>query len=351
MLLNNRKSAWKSLMITLVAVLMVSLIAGCGQKNEGSAAKGDQSKVVATYKGGTITENEFNKEISMMTLLYPQYAQVVTMDEFREYLLKQEIAYKILADKATDAAKKDGEKKAKEQLDQMKKAAGDQYKTELDKLKLTDQDVLAYMTRLLTVVADYNAKVTDDQVKAEFEKNKQNFTTASVRHVLIALETQDGKTKRTKEEALKRAKEVEAKLKAPNADWNKIAKEYSDDGGSKDNGGLYKDAAVGQWVEEFKKAAVELPLNKISDPVESQFGYHVMKVESRVEMTFDKLTADQKESLRGQVSGASMNQFMEKELPGLITKIDLPKVEKKEEPKQETGKKTDEKTEPTSDKK
>jgi foldase protein PrsA len=344
MLLSSRKNSWKVLMLTMVAVLLVSLIAGCGKKNESGAAA-DNSTVVATYKDGKITENEFNKELSMMTFLYPQYEQIVTMDQFKEYLLKQQIAYKVLAEKATDKAKEDGKKKAQEQLDQMKKSAGDQYKAELDKYKLTDADVLSYMTRLLTVVSDFNAKVTDDQIKTEFDKSKNDFTIASVRHILVGLTTADNKT-RTKEEALKRAKEVQAKLKAPNADWTALAKEYSDDTGSKENGGLYKDTAAGTWVEAFKKAALELPLNTISDPVETEYGYHVMKVESRTEKTFDQITSDQKESLRGQVSGENMNKFMEVELPKLDVKINLPKTETKPETgtdkKPETG--TDSKT-------
>lgn len=336
MLLSSQKRPWKMVAVTLVAVLVVSLIAGCGKKNEasGNAAGGsDKGKVVATYKGGEITEKEFNTELKMMTLLYPQYEQIVTMDQFREYLLKQEIAYKILEGKATDAAKKEGKKKAEDQLKQMKEMGGDQFKQALDKQKLAEADVLGYMTRLLTVVEDFNAKVTDDQVKKQYETDKNDFTVASVRHILIGLKTADGKD-RTKADALKIAKEVQAKLKK-GEDFAKLAKEYSEDPGSKNDGGLYKDVEVTKWVAEFKKAAVELPLNTISDPVESEYGYHVMRVESRTTKTFEQLTADQKQILRGKVAGEGMNTFMEKELPGLITKIDLPKTEqpKTEEPK------------------
>lgn len=326
MLLSNAKKSWKILMITMVAVLVISMLSACGKKTDSNAA--DNSKVVATYKGGQITENQFNKEVSMMTFLYPQYAQIVTMDQFKEYLVKQEVAYTVLADAATDNAKTDGKKKAKEQLDSLKKQAGDQFKTELDKVKLTEQDVLDYMTRLLTVVSDYNAKVTDEQVKAEFEKTKGDYTVATVRHVLIGLTTSDNKT-RTKEEALKIANEVEAKLKAPNADWKAIAKQYSDDGGSKENGGEYKDVTVNSWVESFKNAALTQPLNTVGAPVESDYGYHVIEVLSRTEKTLDQLSDEQKETLRGKVASEGMDKYMSDELPKLDLKIDLPKTEQK----------------------
>ena len=92
---------------------------------------------------------------------------------------------------------------------------------------------------------------------------------------------------------MKIAKEVKTKLDA-GEDFAKVAKEYSEDPGSADNGGLYENTPVSNWVEAFKEAAKTLPINKISDPVETEYGYHVMKVESRTEADYSKLTDEQK---------------------------------------------------------
>lgn len=73
----------------------------------------------------------------------------------------------------------------------------------------------------------------------------------------------------------------------------------------------------------LKKAAIELPIGKISDPVETSYGYHVMKVESRSSKTFD----DVKAGLRSEAAQAKIYEFLEKELPGLIQTNNMPKPE------------------------
>ena len=65
----------------------------------------DNSAVVATYDGGTITANEFDLEQRVMKFLYPEYAQMMDMDDFKEYLVKQEVAYEYLSGKASEEAK------------------------------------------------------------------------------------------------------------------------------------------------------------------------------------------------------------------------------------------------------
>ncbi|MBG9734329.1 peptidylprolyl isomerase [Paenibacillus alvei] len=343
MLQNNKTRSKKWLLLALSAVLAISVLAGCGNKEDKSAGKAtDNSKVVATYEGGQITQNEFDKEISNMLFFYPEYEQIISMDQFRDYFVKQQIAYRYLDGKAPEKAKQTGKDKAKEQIGVMKKQIGDkQFKEMLDKRKLTEDEITEYMARILTVVQDYNSKVTEDQLKAEFEKNKKDMTTASVRHILIGFKDKEGK-ERKKEDALKKAKDVQARLKK-GEDFAKLAEQLSEDPGSAKEGGLYKDAAVGQWVPEFKEAALTLPLNQVSDPVETSYGYHVMRVENRKEKEYSKLTEEEKESLRTRAASELMNNFMQKDLDKLIKKIDLPKTETK--PEEKKDEKKDEKTE------
>ncbi|MDO7908575.1 peptidylprolyl isomerase [Paenibacillus sp. JX-17] len=336
-MLSNSKKSWKVLLLTLVAVLTVSVLAACGSddskksssssdtKTESPASK-DTSKVVATYQGGQVTENEFNLELSTIKFLYPQYADVAALDDFREYLVKQEIATKILAAKATDDQKKKAAESSEKQISQLKQSVGDeQFKKLLGEQKLTEDNVKSYLTRVNTVNETEAAAVTDDQMKKEFETNKDQFTTASVRHVLINFTDPKTNKERTKEETLKKAKEIKAKLDK-GEDFAAIAKKYSEDPGSAEDGGLYKDAPVANWVDAFKEAAKTLPLNKISDPIETEYGYHIIRVESRTVADYSKLTDEQKTSLRNSVANTEVQNFIEKDLPGMITKLDLPKA-------------------------
>ncbi|WDM22154.1 peptidylprolyl isomerase [Paenibacillus polymyxa] len=325
----NKRKPWRMLSLGMAALLAISVLAACTKQADENNVKDepkDNSKVVVTYKGGTITENEFNQEISMMKFLYPEYEAALASDQVREQIVKQEVVYKLLAAKADDKAKEQGAKEGNEQLEQYKKSVGDdKFKTFLSDKKLTEQGVKDYFTRVMTVINSETNKVTDDQLKQEFEKNKDQFTTATVRHVLINFEDPKTKKQRKKEDTLKLAKEVKAKLDG-GADFATIAKKYSEDPGSASNGGLYENASVAQWVPAFKEAAETQPINKIGEPVETEYGYHVIKVESRNEPTFDKLKDNEKAALKNKLAGESIQNFTENDLTKLDLKINLPKV-------------------------
>ncbi|WP_028591675.1 peptidylprolyl isomerase [Paenibacillus massiliensis] len=325
-MLSNRLKSWRTLLLTLAVVAAVSLLAACGQKGDQTQEQQDNSKVVATYDGGQITENEFNLELGMMKMLYPEYEQMLAMDEFRETIVKQEIAYKYLAGQADEKAQQDGAKSAEEQFANFKNSVGEeQFQKMLTDQKLSEQDVKNYMTRIMTVIKSETNKVTDEQVKKEFETNIDQFTTASVRHVLINFTDPKTNKERPKEEALKLAKEVKDKLDN-GADFAEIAKKYSEDPGSAENGGLYENSPVGQWVEAFKEAAKTQKVGEIGEPVETEYGYHIIKVESRNEASFDKLTAEQKDGLKNKLASDTITNFMSTELEGKIKSIDLPKA-------------------------
>lgn len=325
----SKRKPWRMLSLGIAALLAISVLAACTkQANESKVNEEpkDSSKAVVTYTGGTITENEFNQEISMMKFLYPEYEAALASDQVREQIAKQEVVYKLLAAKADDKAKEQGAKQGKEQLEQYKKSVGeDKFKKFLSDQKLTKQGVQDYFTRVMTVINSETNKVTDDQLKQEFEKNKDQFTTATVRHVLINFEDPKTKKPRKKEDALKLAKEVKAKLDG-GADFATIAKKYSEDPGSASNGGLYENASVAQWVPAFKKAAETQPINKIGDPVETEYGYHIIKVESRNEPTFDKLKDNEKAALKNKLAGESIQNFTENDLAKLNLKFNLPKA-------------------------
>jgi len=110
-----------------------------------------------------------------------------------------------------------------------------------------------------------------------------------VSHILVGTKDSSGqKDIRSDAEALSRANEVYQKV-INNGDFTKLAKEYSDDSGSKDNGGslgsLPIDYFKAKMVKEFVDTALVLKPGEISKPVKTQFGYHVIKLESRTKPT------------------------------------------------------------------
>ncbi|WP_160036673.1 peptidylprolyl isomerase [Paenibacillus sp. An7] len=324
-MLRSNKKSWKTIAVTMVGVLSISLLAACGNGDDQNSASDDNSAIIVKYDGGEITENEFNTEMKIMKFMSPQYAQLMEMDEFREYLVEQQVTYEYLSNQASDESKKQGEEEADNQLAQMKEQVGDeQWKAMLENYELTEADIKNYMARVLTIVKDKSPKVTEEELKAQYDASPEQFITATVRHVLISFQDPETQEERAEGEALKIAKEVKAKLDK-GEDFAAVAKEYSEDPGSAENGGLYEDTPIVSWVEAFKEAAKTLEINKISDPVETDYGYHIIKVEKRTEPTFEELTQEQKDTLANTIVNTQIQTFMEKELDGIMKgEIKLP---------------------------
>ncbi|NYS78120.1 MULTISPECIES: peptidylprolyl isomerase [Halomonadaceae] len=108
------------------------------------------------------------------------------------------------------------------------------------------------------------------------QTGEQNFIEETrARHVLIELTPN-----RDENQARARAEEVRQRL-SQGDDFASVAREYSDDSGTALNGGELGWVRPGQTVPAFEEAMRDLGVNQISQPVRSQFGYHVIEVEER----------------------------------------------------------------------
>lgn len=327
MLQTLKKAKAPRLVLTAVIASALLVTGACGQKKE---TGGD---VVATYKGGKVTKKEMETFVNTTNFFYPQFASAGGSPEFQDYMLKQIVTLKVLTGRATSESKKETEDKVKEQMKQMEDYFNSQGKDALDKqlsqAKITKKDVEDYMRNNILVITDMDKKVTEQQLKDDYDKKLKEdphaFDVASVSHILVGLKDPSDQTGqkdlRTKEEALKRAQEAKQKIDN-GADFAAVAKEYSDDPGSKDNGGKYENEklATTQWDPAFKQAAINQPVGKVGDPFESSFGYHIMKVDKRDAEAFDTVKND----LRSELAQTLITDFMTKELPTLDFKNNLP---------------------------
>lgn len=118
----------------------------------------------------------------------------------------------------------------------------------------------------------------------------------SAKHILV-----EGATEEEKSEALKKIKEIQAKINA-GEDFDKLMKEFSTDPGlqSQPNGYTF---TKGQMVEPFEKAAFALEVGGVSDIVETEYGYHIIK---KVETSVSGIASALSESIT----------------PGMIEKIE-----------------------------
>jgi peptidyl-prolyl cis-trans isomerase D len=117
-------------------------------------------------------------------------------------------------------------------------------------------------------------QIPEARLRDFYEKNIDRYSRpeqVSARHILLKTEGKDEAT------VLRLAQELVARLRA-GANFGQLAKEFSEDPGSKENGGDLGSFGKGQMVPEFEQVAFTLQPNQISDPVKSQFGYHIIEV-------------------------------------------------------------------------
>lgn len=117
------------------------------------------------------------------------------------------------------------------------------------------------------------ASVSEEEVQEEYGKDKS----ASVRHILFSTQ---GKSDSAKAAEKAEAEKVLEMAKS-GEDFPELAREYSDDPGSKSKGGLYEDFGRGRMVPPFDSTAFSIPEGSISDLVKTRFGYHIIKVIDR----------------------------------------------------------------------
>ena len=141
-------------------------------------------------------------------------------------------------------------------------------------------------------------------MKKYYEENKDDFYTDTVTASHILLKTQDDNGKELsaekKKEAKKKAQEALEKVKL-GEDFAQVAKEYSEDS-SAANGGELGTFGRGQMVTEFENAAFAMKDGEISDIVETQYGYHIIKVTKRVDKqeSYDEVKDQIKSTLASQ---------------------------------------------------
>ena len=124
-------------------------------------------------------------------------------------------------------------------------------------------------------------EVADAEAEAFYAGNLDKFKKPELvkaSHILVSV-TADA-TPETVLESEKKAKSLFERVKK-GEDFAALAKEFSDDPGSKERGGDLDFFAKDQMVPEFAEAAFSLKKNEVSQPVRSQFGYHVIKATDR----------------------------------------------------------------------
>jgi len=223
-------------LLMATAALGTLMLSACGLK--------DNSEAIATSKVSTITKGDFDKQLKERygkDMLYEMMAQDIMTKK-----------YKVSDDEVDKEFKK-----AKDQF-------GDQFKTVLESNRLKDEDDFKNQIRFKLAMNEAIKKsITDKDVKANYKPE------IKASHILV----NDEKT----------ANDIKKQLDE-GASFEELAKQQSQDPGSKENGGDLGYFGPGKMVPEFEEAAYKLNVGEISKPIKSSQGYHIIKLTDKKEL-------------------------------------------------------------------
>ncbi|MHB0803248.1 peptidylprolyl isomerase [Bacillus thuringiensis] len=270
---------------TIISCVMLALSA-CGSSDN-----------VVTSKVGNVTEKELSKELRQ---------------QYGESTLYQMMLSKALLDKykVSDEEAKKKVEEAKKKVEEAKDKMGENFKSTLEQLGLKNEDELKEKMKLeIAFEKAIKATVTEKDVKDNYKPEMK------VSHILV----KDEKT----------AKEVKEKVNN-GEDFAALAKQYSEDTGSKEQGGEISGFAPGQTVKEFEEAAYKLDAGQVSDPVKTTYGYHIIKVTDKKELKpFDEVKEKIRKDLEQQRLQDTTGKWKQQVVNDLLKDADI-KVNNKE---------------------
>ncbi len=313
------------LVVTVVVALLA--FAGCAPAEPAQEVESGAQKVV-TFDGGEVTKGEVEEAVDQFAQQSgageippdsPQYQ--AALQQVMPQLVGVEVAKAYAQENNIEVTQKDVDEEIetiKGQIaDQAQQAGQDlgrekAFKEALTQAELTEEELRQDIRDQLPtqkvqeeVVGD--VKPTENEIKAFYDENKElQFSTPEQRCISHILFNKDQK---------KKAEEVKQQLQ-DGGDFAKLAKEFSQDPGSKGKGGELGCQGEGSFVPEFEKAAFNADEGEVVGPVETEFGYHVIKVtETQPEETapLEEVKPQIKEQLAQEEQFTEFEKWLEKE--------------------------------------
>jgi parvulin-like peptidyl-prolyl isomerase len=307
--------------IVLLGAALGLALAGCGGGS--GSVPGD---AVAVVDGTEIPRAELDALVAQAKKSYEATKQEFPKQGTPEYqqIQQQYVAFLVQKEEFEQAADELGVEITDKDVDKARtefvksRFDGDEKKLAqaLEEQGLTEESFVdtlrvSVLSQKIFDAVTKDVKVADADVLAAYTQNQDQYRTKEsreVRHILISEKTGSGEVDFAKSKT--EADQVYAELQG-GADFAALAREKSDDPGSKDSGGKLT-VARGETVPEFDAMSFQLETGAISKPVKTQYGYHV--IEALTDVKPEKVTplAQVKESIEASLLQDKKNETMTK---------------------------------------
>jgi peptidyl-prolyl cis-trans isomerase C len=295
--------------------------------------------VIARGKGFEIKRSELDDLVTSVKSAAAARGQTIPparLPQIEGELLNRLLLTQLLLQKATSADRSEGVQKTDLQISNLIARVGssEAFERQLKIVGMTMADLRAKTIQEITAWTvvlphELNVSVTDAEVKQFYTNNPADFErpeTIHARHILLM--TMDPVTRAPLSEDQQKAKKKQAddllKRIRGGADFAALAKQYSEDPGTKDTGGELPEFPRGQMVPEFEAAAFSLTNNQVSDVVTSPYGYHIIKLIDKTPAKSMALTdkiPSTDATIADRVKDVLKQQKMEKLAPAYLDKL------------------------------
>ncbi|HKL76486.1 MAG TPA: peptidylprolyl isomerase [Halanaerobiales bacterium] len=316
-------------LLLIIPLLTVNVMA----QDSNSDSSSQKTEVVATVNEEEITRTELQKAAGTQQLIMQiaqtnqQFAQLLysseagqeLLEEFNKTKLEEVINNTLLQQAAADSDVELTEKEKNEmfnkqvaQIKQQNNLTDEQFESALSEQGIESMEQYKKMflenenlkiQKFIQEKVLSNVEVSDEEAKEFYNNNSQRYKQGErveASHILV--------------ESKEKADELYNKLQN-GASFADLAKNNSIDNRSAENGGKLGFIEKGQFIEKFEKVAFNLEVGSISEPVETEYGYHIIKVSDKKEAStksFEEVKSQIKDQLFSQKRQQAVNQYIQK---------------------------------------
>lgn len=273
-----------SVMSRAFAVATAVFFLGIGCSSKEKAKTSPTGDVLATVGNLSVTKEDLNNELAMLPARWQAQAKTVGG---RKNVVENIVRRRLILQEAQQ-----------EGIDKDPKLL-----VELDRMKTA---------RLLNKMLEGNKAEEEVLLRQRFEQNRAAFKVpdkAKARHILLKVPPDASREQVAKiqRKAMRIAKEARS-----GANFAALAKKYSE-GPTRDKGGDLGVFPRGRMDPEFENAVFSMKIGEISDPVRTSFGFHIIKLEDRIqgkEPTYEEVKEQVAKRFRAQIQRAKYEKFM-----------------------------------------
>ncbi len=292
-------------------------------------------EIIAKVGDDTITGKDFQKKLDAIKKMGAAQGMMAgpTIEQKRQ-MLQSMIREKAVLALAKAQGMTASDEEVQKELETVKsKTTPEEFQKRLDAQGITADELsgLVRQSILVKKLAESKTKdiqISDEELNAAFERVKSSGRaerkeeTSDVAHILVKVA--DGADDAAWNTAKEKIDAARKRITEAGEKFADVAKEVTDDPGSKDKGGLYTNVSKGKMVPEFEEKMLSTPVGQVSEPFKTKYGWHILTVTAKHApgpVTMEEMKDDLKEQATRAKRSQALMQLMKEAEAGSKTEI------------------------------